>query len=76
MRQVRSKKLKVISVCSECGEQVAATTKDNAYRHGFNRHRLAMSGMKPGKNLAIMQFSQEDGQPCKGSGQPVVYKRR
>ena len=75
-RHVRSKKIKVVSVCSECGEQVAATTKDNAYRHGYSRHRLAMSGMKPGKNLVIRQFSQEDGKACDGSGQPVVYKKR
>jgi len=69
-RTVKSKKIRVVSVCSECGEQVAATNKDNAYRHGFNRHKLAMSGVKN------KQFSQEDGSPCKGSGQPVVYQRR
>jgi len=65
-RQIKSRKLKVISVCSECGEPVAATTKDNAYRHGFNRYVVAGSNRK----------SQEDGRPCSGSGQPVVYKRK
>ena len=66
MRQVKSKKLKVISVCASCGEPVAATSKDNAYRHGFNRYVVAGSARK----------SQEDGRPCPGSGQPVVYKRK
>ncbi len=67
-RQVKSRKLKVISVCSACGEPVAATTKDKAYRHGFNRYVL--------KNPGYKQTSQEDGRPCSGSGQPVVYKRK
>ena len=70
MRQVKSKKLKVVSICSECGEQVAATTRDNAYRHGFNRYKIAMNGSRD------RQFSQEDSRPCPGSGHPVVYKRR
>jgi len=70
-RQAKSKKLKVISVCSVCGEPVSATAKDNAYRHGFNRHKLAMGAVKNMK-----KFSQEDGKPCPGSGQPVVYKRK
>lgn len=70
MRQVKSKRLKVITVCSECGEPVAATKKDNAYRHGFNRHKLSIKGVRN------KQFSQEDGKSCKGSGQPVIYKRR
>jgi hypothetical protein len=65
-RTVKSRKLKVISVCSVCGEPVCATAKDNAYRHGFNRYVIASSVRK----------SQEDGQPCDGSGQPVVYKRK
>ena len=70
MRQIKSKILKVVSICSECKEQVAATTKGKAYRHGFNRHKLAIVGIKN------RQFSQEDSRPCPGSGQPVVYKRR
>ena len=72
MRQVKSKKLKVVSVCSECGEQVAATSKDNAYRHGFNRHVIALA--KPAKGFK--RRLQEDGQSCAGSGQPVIYQRR
>jgi hypothetical protein len=68
-RTVKSRKLKVISVCSVCGEPVCATAKDNAYRHGFNRHKLAMS-------CPFKKFSQEDGEPCSGSGQAVVYKRK
>jgi len=68
-RAVKSKKLKVISVCSICGEPVATTAKDNAYRHGFNRHKVAM-------NCPFKKFSQEDGKPCNGSGKPVVYKRK
>lgn len=69
-KQAKSRKLKVIAICSECGEPVAATKNDNAYRHGFNRHRLKINNTKDG------QFSQEDGSPCKGSGQPVLYKRK
>lgn len=71
-RQVKSKKLKVISVCSICGEPVCATTKDNAYRHGFNRHKVAIVGIRD----RSVKFSQEDGSSCSGSGQPVVYKRK
>ena len=66
MRQVKSKKIKVIPVCSVCGEPVCATSKDKAYRHGFNRYVVAGSVRK----------SQEDGKPCPGSGQVVVYKRK
>ena len=68
-RQVKSKQIKVVSVCSVCGEPVASTKKDNAYRHGFNRHRVIMSKKK-------RYYSQEDGKPCAGSGQPVIYKKR
>jgi len=67
-RAVKSKKLKVISVCSVCGEPVCATSKDKAYRHGFNRHRVNM-------NCPFNKFSQEDGKSCDGSGQTVTYKR-
>jgi len=76
MRQVKSKKIRVVSVCTECGQEVAATSKDNAFRHGFNRYKIASPGLKPGKTLEVRQFSQEDGSPCKGSGKPVVYQRR
>jgi len=69
-RVVKSKKLKVISMCSVCGEPVAARDDDTAYRHGFNRHKLAMSGVQNRK------FSQEDGAACKGSGKAVIYKRK
>lgn len=65
----KPRKLLVISVCSECGRPVGATKNDIAYRHGFNRHKVAMTG------IANKQFSQEDGKRCKGSGKPVVYKR-
>ena len=69
-RIVKSKKLKVISVCSICGEPVAATTKDKAYRHGFQRHKLVIGGVKN------RRFFQEDGNPCDGSGETVAYRRR
>ena len=68
-RKVKSKKIKVVSVCSECGEEVASTNKDTAYRHGFKRYRLSLIGCVDG-------FCQEDGKPCRGSGQPVKYKKR
>ena len=70
---VKTRNLKVISVCSECGEPVCATTKDKAFRHGFQRFRK--------RRLSIMEridtynFSQEDNKPCVGSGKEVVYKR-
>ena len=65
-RPVRSKKLKVISVCSVCGEPVASTKHDKAYRHGFKRYKTKMVTKK---------FSQEDGKSCPGSGQDIIYKR-
>ena len=65
-RAVKPRKLRVVSVCSVCGDPVSATSKDNAYRHGFNRYVVVGSNRK----------SQEDGRPCSGSGQPVVYKRK
>lgn len=71
-RQVKSKKLKVISVCSKCGEPVASTTKDKAFRHGYKRYRIQMN-QAPN---TFKRFSQEDGGACKGSGKTVVYKRR
>ena len=67
-RTVKPRTLKVISVCSVCGEPVCTTSKDKAYRHGFNRYVM--------KNPGYEQTSQEDGRPCSGSGQPVVYKRK
>jgi hypothetical protein len=67
-QQIKSKQLKVISICSVCGKPVCATSKDKAYRHGFNRYVI--------KNPGYKQTSQEDGSPCSGSGQPVVYRRR
>ena len=36
-RTVRPRKLKVISVCSICGEPVNTNKDDLAYRHGFKR---------------------------------------
>lgn len=71
-RQVKSKRLKVISVCSECGEPVMATKFDRAYRHGYKRYRTQMN-QAPN---SFKRFSQEDGGACKGSGKTVVYKRR
>ncbi len=65
-RSVKSKKLKVISICAICGEPVCATKKHKAYRHGFNRYKTKMTTGK---------FSQEDASPCAGSGQCVMYKR-
>ncbi len=59
--------LLVISVCSECGEPVGATKDDIAYRHGFKRYVMATS--------TSSKRSQEDGKKCRGSGEPVVYKR-
>ena len=66
---IKSKLLKVIARCCVCGWDVAATTKDKAYRHGFNRYKTLKSG-------ATNQFSQEDGTPCSGSGQTVLFRRR
>lgn len=68
-RDVKSKRLKVITVCSECGEPVCATSTDHAYRHGFKRYKTVMATKR-------RRFSQEDGTPCRGSGQPVKYSRR
>lgn len=69
MRQVKLRQLKVIPVCSQCKEPVTATKKDTAYRHGFKRYKLSIAGIDNKK------FSQEDGESCLGSGQPVIYKR-
>ena len=65
-RSVVPRKLKVISVCSICGEPVNVNKDDIAYRHGFKRHK---------KRRIKHTFSQEDGKPCDGSGKEVVYKR-
>ena len=66
--EVKARTLKVISVCSECGEPVCATKYDKAVRHGFERFKTRM--IAHGK-----RFSQEDNKPCAGTGQEVVYKR-
>ena len=60
--------LLVEGICSHCGEPVGTTAKDLAYRHGFKRHKMKMSGGKK-------QFSQEDGKRCPGSGKLVTYRR-
>lgn len=67
MAKVKSRRLKVISVCSECGEPVCATKDDKAYRHGFPRFKRARLSFG---------FSQEDGEACKGSGKEVAYRKR
>lgn len=66
-RKVEPRTLKVISVCSKCGETVGATKDDFAYRHGFNRYVMA--------TISNNKRSQEDGKKCEGSGKPVVFKR-
>ena len=57
--------LKVISLCSVCGEPVHASKHDKAARHGFKRWRKKRD----------IKFSQEDDKPCAGTGEEVVYKR-
>lgn len=68
---VKPKTLKVVSVCSVCGEPVCTTIKDKAFRHGYKRYRKQMKKV----NNSFTKFSQEDDKPCAGSGQEVVYKR-
>ena len=72
-RLVKSRKLKVVSVCSVCGEPVKATTKDKAYRHGFKRYRITV--IRPSIH-GFRKYSQEDATPCEGSGKTVLYRRR
>lgn len=65
-RRVKTRRMTMIPTCSHCGQEVAETTKGNAYRHGFNRYKkVTMAGPK--------QFSQEDGRACEGSGEAVKY---
>ena len=64
----KEKYLRVAGVCPHCGTDVGTTEDDKAYRHGFRRHKLKMTGGRK-------QFSQEDGRPCPGSGQKVMYRR-
>ncbi len=70
-RKVEPRILKVISVCSECNLIVGATKYDLAYRHGFKRYKTPMNSIQ----CPNMQFSQEDGKRCEGSGKPVIFKR-
>ena len=68
----KSTTIRVVILCSVCGEPVCATKKHLAYRHGFERYRkkrITTSSMED-------VFSQEDNTPCAGSGQAVVYKRK
>ena len=65
-KAVKTKKIKVISICRVCKEPVCATQNDLAYRHGFDRYKTRITTDK---------FSQEDGKPCPGSGCGVIYKR-
>jgi hypothetical protein len=65
-RTVKPRTLKVISVCSVCGEPVTANSKDMASRHGFKRYK---------KKRVDSTFSQEDDKACAGSGKEVIYKR-
>lgn len=72
-RSIKPRTLKVISICSVCGEPVNTNKDDLAYRHGFKRYRkrrFASSTRIPTNN-----FSQEDDKPCDGSGKEVIYKR-
>ena len=77
MAKVKPRKLKVISVCSKCGEPVCATKNDNAYRHGFPRFKKKRSRAIRRQSFISFskEFSQEDGIACDGSGKPVVYRR-
>ena len=69
MRRAKSRKIKVVPICSHCQEEVSATTKDLAYRHGFKRFKTTITSKH-------RKFSQEDGRACEGSGKPVIYRRR
>ena len=68
-----SRTLKVISLCSVCGEPVHATKYDKAARHGFKRYRKRR--IDPKCAGIFDNYSQEDDKPCAGSGEEVVYKR-
>ena len=74
MSKIKPRRLKVISVCSKCGEPVAVTKGEKAYRHGFSRFKRKLSE-KSLKAFLQQQYSQEDGTACEGSGKPVVYCR-
>ena len=64
-----SRTLKVISLCSICGEPVHASKHDKAARHGFKRYKRRIGSKE------FYEFSQEDDKPCAGSGEEVVFKR-
>ena len=71
MNEENVRTLKVISICSVCGEPVFATKHDKAARHGYKRYRKQMN-QAPN---SFKKFSQEDDKPCAGTGEEVVYKR-
>lgn len=71
MTEENVRTLKVISLCSVCGEPVQATQYDKAFRHGYKRYRKQMI-QAPN---TFKRFSQEDDKPCAGTGEVVVYKR-
>jgi len=73
MTEKNVRTLKVISICSVCGEPVFATKHDKAIRHGFKRYRKRMATSIT--KTPLDTFSQEDDQACAGSGAEVVYKR-
>ncbi len=68
---VKPRAIKVISICSVCGEPVNANKNYLAPRHGFKRYRKK----RITKTLTTPSFSQEDDRPCRGSGKEVLYKR-
>jgi len=72
-RNVKPRMLKVISVCSVCGEPVNATKDDKAVRHGFKRYRKQR--ITSISQIPTGEFSQEDDKACAGSRQEVIYKR-
>lgn len=76
-KTVKPRTLKVISICSECGEPVCTTRNDKAVRHGFKRYKKRRIDRKDTTNTTTisLSFSQEDDKPCAGSGKEVVYKR-
>ena len=72
MNEENVRTLKVISLCSVCGEPVHASKYDKAARHGFKRYRRKRAD----RALAINDtFSQEDDKPCAGTGEEVIYRR-
>ena len=74
MSEENVRTLKVISICSVCGEPVDTTKHDKAFRHGFKRYkkRVYKKGVCVG---TVPSFSQEDDKPCAGTGEEVLYKR-